>query len=116
MEETISIIGRRCAKLDEINTQAQIIVKKFNPEKIILFGSYAYGKPTPESDADLLIIVDSRRPTWKLSAEISMMLDHVFPLDIIVKTKHEIEERLAKGDFFIEDIMNKGKVLYERTG
>lgn len=104
------------AFLSEINIQARIIAEEFNPEKIILFGSYAYGKPTPDSDADLLVIVSSGRSTWELSADISLKIDHSFPLDILVKTKNEIDERLAKGDYFIEDIIKKGKVLYERTG
>lgn len=116
MEKTISIISKRCATQDEINKQAQIIAEKFNPEKIILFGSYANGNPTPESDVDLLIIVNSNRSTWELSVEISLILDHVFPIDILVKTTWEIERRLTYGDFFIEDIINNGKILYERAG
>jgi predicted nucleotidyltransferase len=116
MQETKSIIGKRCATFDEIKKQSQLIVKKFNPVKIVLFGTYAYGKPTPESDVDLLIIVNSDNSPWKLSAEISLLLDHAFPLDIIVKTTHEIEVRLTIGDFFIEEIINNGKVLYERAG
>jgi len=116
MQETISIIGKRCASLEEIKTQVQRIVDKFNPEKIILFGSYARGNPSPESDVDLCIIVDSERPAREIAAEISLLLDHAFPFDIIVKTRQEIEKRLSMGDYFIEDIINKGKVLYERTG
>ena len=116
MQEIKSIIGKRCATFDEIKKQTQLIVEKFNPVKIVLFGTYAYGKPTPDSDVDLLIIVNANKSTWELSAEISLLLDHAFPLDIIVKTMQEIKDRLSVGDFFIEDIINKGKVLYERAG
>lgn len=116
MQDTGSIIGKRCASFDEIRAQSQRIVEKFNPEKIILFGSYARGEPTPESDVDLCIIIDSARPSWEISAEISLMLDHAFPLDILVKHRQEVERRLSIGDFFIEDIIKKGKVLHERTG
>jgi len=115
MQTTRSIIGKRCATFEEICTQTQLIANKFNPEKIILFGSYAYGNPTSESDVDLLVIADVKKSKWELSAEIALTVDHAFPLDIIVKTAPEIEARLALGDFFIEDIINKGKVLYERT-
>jgi predicted nucleotidyltransferase len=115
MPATRSIIGKRCATFEEIRTQTQLIAKKFNPRKIILFGSYAYGKPTPESDVDLLVITDLYKSKWELSAEIALTVDHAFPLDIIIKTMPEVEARLAQGDFFIEDIINKGKVLYERT-
>lgn len=116
MPPVTSIIGQRCATLKEIQRQAQIIAKEFNPLKIILFGSYAWGNPTPESDVDLLIIVESENPTWQLASEISIALDHAFPMDLIIKTKQEVERRLTIGDYFIEDIMNKGKVLYERAG
>ncbi len=116
MQEIKSIIGKRCATFDEIKKQTQLIVEKYNPVKIVLFGTYAYGKPSPESDVDLLIIVNSDNSPWKLSAEISLLLDHAFPLDIIVKTAQEIEDRLTIGDFFIKDIINNGKVLYERVG
>jgi predicted nucleotidyltransferase len=116
MQDSISIIGKRCASFDEIKAQSQRIAEKFNPEKIILFGSYANGRSTPESDVDLLIIVNSNRPVRDISVEISLFLDHAFPLDIIVKTRQEIERRLSFGDFFIEDIIDKGKVLYERVG
>lgn len=116
MEETLSIIGKRCAQFDEIKTQANIIIKKFNPEKIILFGSYANGSPTLESDVDLLVIVKTNKSTLQLNSEIALSLDHSFALDIVVRTPKQIENRLHNGDFFLEDIINYGKVVYERTG
>ncbi len=116
MPATVSIVGQRCATLEEIQNLVQIISQKFNPLKIVLFGSYASGNPTPESDVDLFIIVDSQKPVWQLASEISMALDHMFPLDLIVKTKQDVERRLAMGDYFIEDILAEGKVLYERAG
>jgi len=116
MQEAKSIIGKRCARFDEIEKLVQFIAEKFNPKKVILFGTYAYGEATSESDVDLMIIVNSNKSTWELSVEISSALDHTFPLDIVVKSGQEIEDRLASGDFFIEDIIEKGKVLYERPG
>ena len=116
MPSAPSIIGQRCATLEEIRHQVQVIADEFDPLKIILFGSYAWGNPTPESDVDLMIIVDSEKPTRQLESEISILLDHAFPMDLIVRTKQEVEKRLAMGDYFIEDIINKGKVLYERAG
>jgi uncharacterized protein len=115
MQNDRSIIGKRCATFNEIYMQSQVIAENFHPEKIILFGSYAYGEPTPESDVDLLIIADSEKPAWELSSEISLKLDHVFPIDIVVKSAREIEDRIANGDFFVQNIMTSGKVLYERT-
>jgi len=114
-EETTSIIGKRCAEFNEIEACARIIIQKFNPEKIILFGSYACGHPATDSDVDLLIILNTRQSTLKVSSEIALALDHSFPLDIIVKTPQEIHQRLENGDFFIHDIMSKGRVIYERA-
>ena len=115
MKESMSIIGERCAQFDEIEAQANIIIKKFDPEKIILFGSYAQGSPTLESDVDLLVIVKTNKSMLRLSAEIALSLDHSFPLNIIVKTPEQIEKRIQNGDFFLENIMNHGRVLYERA-
>ncbi|MBN2093620.1 nucleotidyltransferase domain-containing protein [candidate division KSB1 bacterium] len=111
-----SIIGKRCADIAEIQAQASRIVDRFNPEKIILFGSYACGNPTVESDVDLLIIINSGKSPFKLSSELALLLDHTFPFDILVKTPQQIENRLQNGDFFIQNIIKHGKVLYERPG
>lgn len=115
MNNSNSIIGKRCANMDEIKSQTKHIVKTFDPEKIILFGSYAHGNPSSQSDVDLLIIIDTNESSFTLSSKISLILEHSFPLDIIVKTPEQIKKRLQKGDFFIEDIINHGKVIYERT-
>ena len=114
MTETLSIIGKRCATIDEIKGQVYRIIKEFDPEKIILFGLYAYGNPTPESDVDLVVIKKTSQPTMKLSSKIALSLDHAFSFDIIVMTPRQINKRLNTGDFFIEDILRNGKLLYER--
>jgi len=101
--------------IKKIEAQALAIAQEYQPEKIILFGSYATGNPTPDSDVDLLIILDTKESTWELSVKISLMLKHSYPMDIIVRTPQDIAKRLRHGDFFIMDIMENGKVLYERT-
>jgi len=90
------------------------IASRIKPEKIILFGSYAEGNYTEESDVDLLIIFETDRKTTEVSVDISLMIKHTFPIDIIVKTPQEIEKRRCAGDFFINQIINNGIVLYER--
>jgi predicted nucleotidyltransferase len=100
--------------MKEIKDKVKTIIEKFEPEKIILYGSYAAKNPTPASDVDLLIIMNTNRSTWDLAVEISSTLKHSFPMDILVRTPQEIATRLEYGDFFIRDIMEKGKVLYER--
>lgn len=109
------IIGQRHIDVAEINDKAQTIVNKFRPDKIILFGSYAQGNPSFESDVDLLVIMDTKQSTWDLAVEISLAVKHTFPMDIIVRTPQEIASRLQDGDVFITNIMETGKVLYERV-
>jgi predicted nucleotidyltransferase len=115
MSNSEVITGKRCATDEEIIEKANLIVRTFDPEKIILFGSYASGNPVPESDVDLFIIMNSNKPSWEKSIEVSLALKHTFPIDIIVKTSEEIDKRLNAGDFFISDILKKGKILYERS-
>lgn len=103
-------------KMKDIRNKVRTIAENFDPEKIILFGSYASGTPNPDSDVDLMVIINTESSTWELSVEISQLLKHSFPIDIIVKTPREIDRRLQQGDFFLRDIMENGKVLYERTG
>jgi predicted nucleotidyltransferase len=99
-----------------IRAVAHRITERFQPEKIILFGSYAYGHPKPESDVDLLVIMDTPLRTRQQRLEISLALSpRPFPLDIIVRTPRELAERIAMGDLFLAEILARGKVLYERN-
>jgi uncharacterized protein len=90
------------------------IVRELNPEKIILFGSYAYGNPTPDSDVDLLVIWNTTKSRRDRILDVSRLLyPRSFPVDIIVKTPEELKQEL-KTNFFIREIVNKGKVIYEQ--
>lgn len=94
----------------------QKIVDELDPEKIILFGSYAYGTPNPHSDVDLLVIMNTQASLKDRSWAVSrLLIPRPFPLDIIVKTPQEMEEALASGDFFIREILMRGKVMYDRS-
>ena len=91
----------------------QRIVSAFQPDRIILFGSYAYGEPNADSDVDLLVIMDSDEPIARRIIHVAEVAQVRFlPMDILVYTPDEIEERLAKGDSFVIDILSRGKVLY----
>ena len=91
------------------------IVEKFHPHKIILFGSYAYGKPDVNSDVDLLVVMDSDETITQRMRRVAEVAEVRFlPMDILVRTPAEIEDRLQKGDFFIAEILEKGKVLFQR--
>jgi uncharacterized protein len=98
---------------EEIQTFSQKIVDQFNPDRIILFGSYAYGQPNEDSDVDLLVILPFEDlPVYK-AIEIRRQIKPTFPLDLLARTADQIQQRLEMGDFFIQDIMQKGQVLYE---
>ena len=89
------------------------IVKHFHPEKIILFGSRAWGDPTKESDMDILVVMDVDGSPIRKASEISRIARPKFlPMDIIVRTPGEIKHRIEIGDPFVKRIMSKGKVLY----
>jgi len=89
------------------------IVENFHPQKIILFGSYAYGNPQPESDVDILVIMDTPLKESQQALEIRKTLNILFGLDLIVRTPQNLAERLKWGDSFLKEIVTNGKVLYE---
>src|SRR6266481_1844295 len=106
--------GERRVPFSAIRKLALEIAEKFHPEKIILFGSYAYGKPHRDSDVDLLVIM----PAWNeisKACRISCAVDRAFPLDILVRTPENLRWRLEEGDWFLREAVGKGKVLYEKT-
>jgi predicted nucleotidyltransferase len=92
---------------------ARQVAERFKPDKIILFGSYAYGTPHVDSDVDILVIMPCRNQLDQ-SVRISLAIDPPFPLDIIVRTPHNMQWRLAEGESFLTEITTKGKVLYEK--
>lgn len=101
---------------DQLPEVVKRLAAKLRPEKIILFGSYAYGRPKPESDVDLLVIMETSLRLRQQRLEISRALSpRPFPLDIIVRTPQELAQRIALGDTFLDEIMTRGKVLYERN-
>ncbi len=88
---------------------------EYQPEKVILFGSYAYGEPTQDSDVDLLIIKNTDKRVIDRWIEVKKLLRGVapgLPISPLVYTEREIDERNVMRDFFIEEILGKGEVLY----
>jgi uncharacterized protein len=97
----------------EIENITKQIIEKYKPEKIILFGSAAHGKLTPDSDADFLII-KKETPFYGVDRmrELSRMIERDIPVDLLVYRPEEIEKRLAMGDPFLKAIFKEGKVVY----
>lgn len=97
-----------------IRKHARQIVERFQPEKIILFGSHAYGTPHSGSDVDVLVIMPARNElaqAWK----IDRTLDREFSLHLIVRTPRNVAWRLQEGDWFLREVISRGQVLYEKT-
>jgi len=98
----------------EIQSITRKIVREYKPEKIILFGSFAYGKPGASSDIDMLIVKKTKKRRIDRIKEVLYMIDNNIPFEPIVYTPREIDERTTLGDFFLQTIMQKGKILYEK--
>ncbi|MCX9014686.1 MAG: nucleotidyltransferase domain-containing protein [Candidatus Methanoperedens sp.] len=108
-------------RIDEARAIIENIVNRlrrdYEPEQIILFGSYAYGNPTDESDLDFLIVKETTEPIlarWLKVRKLVSDLRTGFGFSPIVITPSELEKRLGKGDQFFEEIMSRGKKLYAR--
>lgn len=100
----------------QIARLCEVIAREFQPEKIILFGSWAYGKPDAESDIDLLVVMPFEGSPFRQAGTILNNVIQsvgVLPLDLLVRTAEQLNERLAIGDGFMRDILERGKVLYE---
>jgi predicted nucleotidyltransferase len=101
--------------LAAIRRFARQIAERFHPDKIILFGSYAYGQPHEESDVDLMVIMPTRNVIYQ-AIRIDLAFERLFSLDVHVRTPYQIKQGLKEGDcdWFLREVMEKGKVLYER--
>jgi predicted nucleotidyltransferase len=99
--------------IDEIKKFSRQIGEQFHVERVILFGSYAQGKPTADSDVDLLVIGPFKGRSVDKSVEIRMKLRPQFPVDMLIRTAEKVHQRIKMGDCFMREILEKGKVLYE---
>jgi predicted nucleotidyltransferase len=97
-----------------ITNLAEQIAREFRPRRIILFGSYAYGEPTSDSDVDLLVVLAFRGKGLHKALEFLNRIDCRFPIDLIVRRPADTARRYAEGDPLIREALYRGKVLYER--
>ncbi|OGC07628.1 hypothetical protein A2230_02425 [candidate division WOR-1 bacterium RIFOXYA2_FULL_36_21] len=84
------------------------------PEKIILFGSLSTGKINASSDIDIMVIKKTTKNPWDRMKDIDCFVDHEFPVDFLVYTPSEIKNRIEDGDVFVKDILEHGKIVYEK--
>ncbi|MFH1769146.1 MAG: nucleotidyltransferase domain-containing protein [Parcubacteria group bacterium] len=99
---------------EKIKEVTDKIVREFNPEKVILFGSHAWGKPTQDSDVDFFIIKDVENTREFASLIDGAIFPRPFPMDVVVYKPEQVAKSESEGDFFIKDILSNGKVLYAR--
>src|SRR5882724_4744488 len=96
-----------------IEVLADEIARQFKPEGIYLFGSYASGTPTEDSDVDLLVVMAHRGPAYEGACRVRLAVDVDFPMDVIVCSPARLKIRLAMGDSFLSDIVQRGLVLHD---
>lgn len=99
--------------MKDIRAFSRRIAAEFKPRRIILFGSYAYGTPNKDSDVDILVIFAGRGTAADRALEIRMRMHPGYPLDLLTRTTEEVRQRVAMQDWFMQEIMEKGKVLYD---
>ena len=99
----------------QIERLKKTIIEVEQPDRIILFGSYAYGEPREDSDLDILVVKDYTMPRHKRGKDVLKALSYIrFPLDIVFYTPAEIKKWRHTSLAFITTVMSKGKILYER--
>jgi predicted nucleotidyltransferase len=98
---------------ERIQAYCDAVGREFRPSKIILFGSYAYGKPGPDSDVDLLVVMPFRGSDVTKAIQIRSRFDTPFPMDLIVRKPEFVAQRQQERDMFIELVVSQGQVLYE---
>jgi predicted nucleotidyltransferase len=99
---------------NDIQATCDDIAREFHPQRIVLFGSCAYGAPTEDSDADLLVVMDiPEEETRRQAVKIRQGIPRRFRMDLIVRTPAELAFRIAHNDWFYREILEKGKVLDE---
>src|SRR5213080_1917937 len=96
-------------KIKDLTSQ---IARAFNPDKIILFGSHAYGQASSDSDVDILVVLPFKGKPVRKAIEIRNRVNAELPLDLIVRTD-QLADRLAQNDWFIREIVERGRTLYE---
>ena len=101
------------ATLSQIRKVGSKIGTAFDADKVILFGSHSRGQASTDSDVDLLVVMPVQGEPYRQAAKILSATRASFPLDVIVRSPRSVEKRLAMGDCFMRDIIEKGVVVYE---
>ena len=98
----------------QISKMVSDIVQKCSPEKVILFGSHAYGTPTDDSDVDLFVVANMAEVGAERIRTVRRAIEENVPIDVVVRTPEEVERALRGRDWFVQEIVKKGKVMNAR--
>ncbi len=101
--------GTRRVRRSQIETYCRVLAREFRPRKIILFGSYAHGKPTKNSDVDLVVIMPFRGSDTEKVVEMQMRVGAPFPMDMLLWKP----ARVKRTDYFTRGILTRGQLMYE---
>jgi predicted nucleotidyltransferase len=111
----VATLGSVIAAPSAILAAVDVVIERFAPDRVVLFGSYAYGAPVADSDVDLLILQDFVGSPHRQFALVRGALDVPFPLDVLVRRPAEVAGRITGGDCFLREVIAKGIVLYDAT-
>lgn len=100
--------------MNQIIELSERIGRKYDPERIVLFGSHAYGSPREDSDVDLLVVMRFEGSAFRKSLEILNWLDPPFYIDVLVRDPEDARKRYREGDPLIREALDRGRVLHER--
>lgn len=109
---SVSVAAHGAVPRAEIDRVVTEIARRYQPRRIILFGSHAYGAPTAESDVDLLVVMTTTLSPARQAVEICQGISYRFALDLFVYTPARLADRMALGDPFIREVMERGQCLY----
>jgi uncharacterized protein len=101
--------GTRRVPRKQIESYCRVLAREFQPQKIILFGSYAYGKPTLDSDVDLVVMMPFRGSDTRQVVKIRTKVEAPFPMDLLAWPP----ERAKRTDYFTREVLTRGEVMYE---
>src|SRR5712692_8283138 len=113
-ERSIGLYQSPNVPMSAIRQFARQIAERFRPDKIILFGSYAYGKPHKDSDVDILVVMPAADEINQ-AVRILEKTNSSFPLDLIVRTPDNLRWRLEEGDWFLREVIGRGTMLFEKA-
>jgi predicted nucleotidyltransferase len=98
--------------MDQILTLSERIAREYQPEQIILFGSYAYGTPNDDSDIDILVVLPFKGKSIRKALEIISKINPKIPVDLLVRTPEQVEDRISNNDWLMREVFEKGRMLY----